>query len=121
MPFEITNSLRAPTIIRGVDAGTYTITLNDLRANTTTESVSAADIRRIMWSTNGSINIVRNGVPLLALHNAGEMRFDDYASTLSNNRTSSIVATITTGGSFVMEVSKTATYNVDPYSGATIP
>jgi hypothetical protein len=120
MPFEITNSLRGTTVIRGVDAGTYTITLNDLRANATIETVTAADIKRIMWSTNGSITVVRNGVPQLALHTGGVMDFADFAHSLANNNTQSIVVTINTGGSFVMEVSKVATYNVDPYTGVTI-
>ena len=121
MAFQIYNTLRGSSIITGCDPGTGTITLNDLRANTTTETVSAADIRRISWSTNGSITLTRNGFPLLALHNAGEMRFDEFAAAINSNNTSSMVITIATGGSFVMEVSKTATYNVDPYSGASIP
>ena len=91
------------------------------RANATTENVTAADIRRISWSTNGNISITRNGFPLLALHNAGEMRFDEFATALTSNNGSSIVITITTGGSFVLEVAKQATYNVDPFTGATIP
>ena len=120
MPFEITNSLRGTSVIRGVDAGTYTIALNDLRANATIETVTAADIKRIMWSTNGSITIIRNGVPQVALHTGGVMDFADFAYSLANNNNQSIVVTITTGGSFVMEVSKVATYNVDPYTGVTI-
>ena len=79
MPFEITNSLRGQSVIRAVDAGTYTITLNDLRANATIETVTAADIKRVMWSTNGSITITRNGIPQLALHTGGVMDFADFA------------------------------------------
>ena len=120
MPYEITNSNRGPSIIRGVNPGTYTITLNDLRANTTIETVTNATIKRVMWSTNGSITIIRNGVPILALHNAGDMRFDDYGHSVANNSNQSIAVTITTGGSFVMEVSKSATYNVAPDTGQTI-
>jgi hypothetical protein len=120
MPFEITNSLRGTSVIRGVDAGTYTITLNDLRANPNTENVSAADIKRIMWSTNGSITVIRNGVPQVALHTGGVMDFADFAYSLANNNNQNIVVIITTGGSFVMEVSKVATYNVDPYTGVTL-
>ena len=120
MPYEITNSNRGPSIVRGVSAGSYTITLNDLRANPTNEVVTGASIKRITWSTNGSIDIVRNGVPILALHGAGDMRFDEYGHSIANNSNQSIVATITTGGSFVMEVSKTATYNVAPDTGQTI-
>jgi hypothetical protein len=120
MPFEITNSLRGQSVIRAVDAGTYTITLNDLRANATIETVTAADIKRVMWSTNGSITITRNGVPQLALHTGGVMDFADFAHSIANNNTQSIVATITTGGTLIIEVSKFATYNVDPYTGVTI-
>jgi len=121
MAFQIFNTLRGTSIITGCDAGTATVALTDLRANATTETVSAADIRRISWSTNGSIGITRNGFPLLALHNAGEMRFDEFGAAINSNSTSSLVITITTGGSFVMEVAKVATYNVDPYTGVTIP
>jgi hypothetical protein len=31
-----------------------------------------------------------------------------------------MVITITTGGTFVMEVAKVATYNVDPYTGVSL-
>jgi hypothetical protein len=47
MPFEITNTLRGSSIVRAVDPGTYTITLNNLRANATTETVTAADIKHV--------------------------------------------------------------------------
>ena len=121
MAFQIFNTLRGSSIITGCDAGTATIALNDLRANATIETVSAADLRRISWSTNGSITLSRNGFPLLALHNAGEMRFDDFGAAINSNNGSSMVITINTGGTFVMEVAKTATYNVDPYTGVSIP
>ena len=108
-------------MIAGCDAGSATITLNDLRANTTIETVTSADIRRVTWSTNGSITISRNGFPVLALHNAGDMHFDEFAASISSNSTSSLLITINTGGSFLMEIAKVATYNVDPYTGVTIP
>lgn len=120
MPFEITNTLRGSSIVRVVDAGTYTITLNNLRANATTETVTEADIRHLKWSTNGHIRIVRNSVPLLALHNGGSMDFDDYGHAISNNNTQSVVIEIVTGGTLILELSKVATYNVDPYTGVTI-
>ena len=120
MPFEITNTLRGSSIVRAVDAGTYTITLNDLRANTTTESVTAADIRHVKWSTNGNIRIVRNSIPLLALHSGGAMEFDDYGHSIANNNTQSIVVEIYTGGTIILELAKYATYNVDPYTGVAI-
>ena len=120
MPYEITNNIRSTSVVRAVDPGTYTITLNDLRGNPTTESVTSASIKRVLWSTNGSITITRNSVPILALHTAGEMKFDESGYTIANNNTQSIVLTVTTGGSIVMELSKTATYNVDPFTGQTL-
>jgi hypothetical protein len=60
---------------------------------------------------------VRNGVPVLTLHNSGEMRFDELGYSLSNNSTQSIVINIVTGGTIVMDISKAATYNVAPDTG----
>jgi len=121
MAFQVYNTLRGTSIITGCDSGSATITLNDLRANTTTETVSSADIRRVTWSTNGSITVSRSGFPILALHNAGEMRFDESGYSIANNNTQSIVITVQTGGCLVMELSKTATYNVAPDTGFSIP
>jgi len=120
MPLEITNSLRGASLVRATGPGTYTVALNDLRKNPTTETVTSADIRRMMWSTNGNISIVRNSIEMATVHNSGEMRFDDYAHSLSNNSTQSIVITIATGGTIVMELSKQATYNVDPTTGVAL-
>lgn len=113
---EITNTKRGSSIIRAVDAGTVTVSLNDLRAFPTNETIAFADIKRVTWSTNGNISIVRNGIKQLVLYNTGEMRFDDFSHTLANNNTQSIVITIASGGSIVMEVSKAANYNVDVYA-----
>jgi hypothetical protein len=113
---EIINTKRGSSVIRVADAGSVTVSLNDLRAMPTNEVVASADIKRVTWSTNGSISIVRNGFTILSLHNAGEMRFDDFSHAIANNNTQSIVITITTGGSLVMEVSKVANYNVDVYA-----
>ena len=118
---EILNTLRGTSVIRVADAGSVTITLNDLRANATTETVSEADIKRVYWSTNGAIRITRNSIPILMLHTSGEMRLDESGYSISNNNTQSITIEVITGGSLVMEVSKRASYNVDPYTGYSIP
>jgi len=109
MALEIINSIRTPSIIRTVDPGTYTISLANLSFNAN-ETVNFANIRKLNWSTNGNITIVRNSVPLMTLHNAGELRCDDFGSSLANNNTQSIVVTINTGGSLVMEVTKDCNY-----------
>ena len=112
MPIEINNTLRGTSIIRVEGIGTNYINITDLRANTTTETVNAFDIKRLYWSTNGNISITRNNVPMLALHNAGEMRLDEYGHSIANNSTSNLAITITTGGSLVMEITKDTSYNV---------
>jgi hypothetical protein len=113
MAYEIINTQRSTSIIRVVDAGAATIALADLSANAN-ETINSANIKRVTWSTNGSITIVRNSVPILSLHNAGSMLLDDFNYSIANTNNQSIVVTITTGGSLVMEVSKAATYTVAP-------
>ena len=110
MAQEIINTLRSASIIRVVDPGTYTIELANLSAQAS-ETVTAASIRRVMWSTNGSITIVRNSAPVLTLHGSGDWPLTDMNYSASSNSTSSIVITVTTGGSAVIEVSKVATYS----------
>ena len=120
MPIEFNNTLRSVSVIRIEGTGTYNINLSDLRANTTTETVTAFDIKRLNWSTNGSIQISRNSANIASLHTAGEVRLDDWGYSISNNRTANANVTIVTGGTLFIEVSKEATYNVDPYTGVAI-
>ena len=109
MAFEITNTNRSSSIIRVADAGTTTIYLANLSSGAN-ETVTAASIRKVAWSTNGSIQIVRNAVPILALHNAGTIHFDELNHVIANNSTQPLVITVTTGGSLVLEVTKEANY-----------
>ena len=115
MAFEITNSLRSASIIRVVDAGTANVTLAQL-AKDANETVSSASIKRVMWSTNGSISITRDGIPILALHGQGEMRPSESGHVIANNSTANIAVTIVTGGSAIIEVSKETTYTT-PLTG----
>jgi len=109
MPFELINSIRSPSIIRIEGTGTTTVALANLSVNAN-ETVTAANIKRINWSTNGNIQIVRNSVPIASLHGTGEMRLDEYGYSIANNSASSIVITVNTGGTVVLEVSKETTY-----------
>jgi hypothetical protein len=115
MSFEITNTQRSSSIIRVAEIGTATITLANL-AFDANETVSAANIRRVTWSTNGSIQIVRNSVPLLMLYNSGTMMLDELNHSITTSSNTSFVITIATGGSMVMEVTKVATYTT-PLTG----
>jgi hypothetical protein len=115
MAFEITNSLRSASIIRVVDAGTANVTLAQL-AKDANETVSSASIKRVMWSTNGSISITRDGVPILALHGQGDLKPSESGHVIANNSTANIAVTIVTGGSAIIEVSKETTYTT-PLTG----
>ena len=109
MPFELINSIRSSSIICIEGTGTTTVALANLSVNAN-ETVTSANIKRINWSTNGSVQIVRNSVPIASLHGTGEMRLDEYGYSIANNSTSSIVITVNTGGTVVLEVSKETTY-----------
>jgi hypothetical protein len=115
MSYEIVNTLRNTSIIRAVGAGTYTIELEDLSSNTDLEIVTSASVRKLYWSTNGSITIARGETPntVLSLYTGGDMRFDDFSYALSNGSTGNVVITIASGGTVVMEVTKTANYTTD--------
>ena len=108
MAYEITNALRSASIIRVVD-GVATIPVANLALNAN-EVVTSASIKRVMWSTNGTITIVRNSEPILTLHGSGDMRLSDSGHSIANNATSDLVITVSTSGSVVLEVTKQATY-----------
>jgi len=115
MPIEISNSLRSVSVVRVEGTGTYYANLSSL-ASDSNEVISAANIKRLNWSTNGNISIVRNGNVIATLHNAGEFRGDEWAYSIANNSTSNVVITVTTGGTLFLELSKTATYTT-PLTG----
>ena len=115
MSYEIINTLRNTSIIRAEGAGTYNIELSDLSSNANLEIVTSTSVRKILWSTNGSISIARGATPntVLTLYTGGEMRLDDLSYALSNGSTGNVVLTIANGGSIIMEVTKTANYTTD--------
>ena len=115
MAYEITNTSRGPSIIRVVDPGAVTVNIANLAIDSN-ETVSAASIKRVLWSTNGAITIARNAVNVLQLHGQGEMVFPEMGHAIANTNTGTIVITIATGGTAVIEMSKTATYTT-PLTG----
>jgi hypothetical protein len=115
MAYEIINSRKGSSIIRCEGAATYTIRLADLSTNTAIETVDSASLKRINWSTGGTVTVGRGASPntMLTLYGTGEMRLDDYGYALANGSTGNVVVTIATGGSCILEVSKTATYSTN--------
>ena len=115
MAYEISNSVRGPSIIRVVDPGTVTVNIANLAIDSN-ETVSAAAIKRVMWSTNGAITIARNAVNVLQLHGQGDMVLSEIGYTVANTNTGTIVITVATGGTAVIEMTKTASYTT-PLTG----
>lgn len=109
MPHQIINSLRSPSVIRVVDAGTYTISLANLAASAA-ETVSTASIKSVAWSTSNNIVISRNSQNVLSLYGTGEWRLADFGSVITANNDSNIVITVV-DGTAILEVSKEAIYN----------
>lgn len=120
MAYEIINTTRGSSIVRVVDVSTANLALTQFRGNPTHETIGSISIRKLNWSTNGSIEVTRDGAQLFKLSGSGEMRLDDYGGAVANTASGNLAVQIFTGGCIVMEVSKNATYNVDPYTGQTI-
>jgi hypothetical protein len=115
MAYEIVNRQRAPSVIRVDGPGTTTVVAANLSSNVLNETVNSFSIKRLFWSTNGSIVISRSGNNMISLHNTGEIRFDDWGYSLSNTNsvaasTANLSVVIATGGSCLIEVSKETTY-----------
>jgi hypothetical protein len=115
MAYEISNSRKGSSIVRCEGAATYTFPLNNFSSNTSLETVDSISIKRVNWSTGGTVTIARGATPntVLTLYGSGEMRLDEYGHSLANGSTGNVVITIATGGSCLLELSKTATYSTD--------
>jgi hypothetical protein len=111
MSYEVINTLKGPSVIRTDGVGSYTISLANLSANSSQETVTNASVKRIIWSTNGSITIARDSVNLVTLYNSGEMRLSEINYSMANNSTGNIVVTIASGGSCIIQASKVASYS----------
>lgn len=121
MPYEITNRLRGPSIIKVVDAlARTTINLSQLSANTNTENIVSATITSVKWSlhpTTGQLSIDRQVpgnavVPVMNVFQSGSWVHDEvsFANTATGNLNITVAAG---GGTVVLTLSKYANYNVE--------
>ena len=127
MPTTITNSKRSKSVIRITGNTSTRINLSELSTNTTTELVSAAEITHISTSTDGKWIVYRgndaaNGEKVLSLFGENDIPFAQYdVSVAGGNTTANLFFTNSgTDGTLVVILSKTATYTIDPDTGATI-
>lgn len=119
MSLEIINKIKSCSFIRAVDPGSYVIALSELRANANIETILAAAINDLAWSTPGYITVARNGVTVLNLTGSGAWTNENVVlrNAGANNKSSNIQITIVTGGTILLSVSKEATLNVDTERG----
>jgi hypothetical protein len=111
MAYEITNKLRGPSILRVDGAATTNLTYSAFSTNTSIESVTTLAIKKIAWSTTGTITVGQGGTNVLTLSGSGQMDFDHMNYSVANNSTNYITVTVNTGGCAVLELAKTATYS----------
>lgn len=115
MAYEITNTLRSTSIIRVTGAGFANVQLANL-STSANEVVTSASIKRVMWSTGGTVSVERGGETLLTLYGSGDLRPSESGHIIANNSTSNMNVSIATGGTAIIEVSKEATYTT-PLTG----
>jgi hypothetical protein len=109
MAYEITNSLRSASIIRVTGAGFANVQLANLSASAN-ETVVSASIKRVMWSTGGTVTVERGGQTILTLYGSGDLKPSESGHIIANNSTSNMNVSIATGGTVILEVSKETTY-----------
>lgn len=116
MAYEIINTLRSKSTIRVVGNTATTIAISNLSANSSIETVESATITHIVASTDGRWDIYRgdstSGVLICSLYGTSDLQLNQNDIVLANSSTSNIHVTNSgTGGTLLLQVSKSATYN----------
>ena len=126
MPTTITNSKRSKSVIRITGNTATRINLNQLSTNTTTELVANAEITHVSSSTDGKWIIYRGndatGEPVLSLFGENDIPFAQYDVSIAGANTGANLYFTNSGtdGTMLVILSKTATYTIDPDTGAVI-
>jgi hypothetical protein len=116
MEKEIINSLRAKSTIRLVGTGNTVITLADLSANPSVETVDSAAIAQVSATTNGIWKVYRgdnsSGTLILELPQYAHFVLYEFDVTFANSATSNVYVENTgANGTLIMQLAKTATYD----------
>ena len=126
MPTTITNSKRSKSVIRITGNTATRINLNQLSTNTTTELVANAEITHVTSSTDGKWIVYRGndatGEPVLSLFGENDVPFAQYDVSIAGANTGANLYFTNSGtdGTLLIILSKTATYTIDPDTGAVI-
>ena len=126
MPTTITNSKRSKSVIRITGNTATRVNLNQLSTNTTTELVANAEITHVTSSTDGKWIVYRGndatGEKVLSLFGENDVPFAQYDVSIAGANTGANLYFTNSGtdGTILIILSKTATYTIDPDTGATI-
>jgi hypothetical protein len=117
MPYEIVNNKRSKSVIRVVGNTATPINLSTLAAGSD-ETVTNASITHVTAQSDGAWKVYRgdstSGVLVIDLTGAGNTDWPlaQYDIAIANSSSSNIFVTNSgTGGTLILTVSKTATYN----------
>jgi hypothetical protein len=117
MPYEIVNNKRSKSVIRVVGNTATPINLTTLAAGSD-ETVTNASITHVTAQSDGAWKVYRgdstSGVLVIDLTGAGNTDWPlaQYDIAIANSSSSNIFVTNSgTGGTLILTVSKTATYN----------
>ena len=118
MPYEIVNAKRSKSTITVVGNTATLIALSSLSTNTETETITSASIGAVASSTDGFWRVYRgnnaSGTLVLELKDNNYLPFTQTDIAVANGATSNIYVTNSgTGGTLILQVSKTATYSTD--------
>jgi hypothetical protein len=118
MPYEIVNAKRSKSTITVVGNTATLIALSSLSTNTETETITSASIGAVASTTDGYWRVYRgnntSGTLVLELKDNNYLPFTQTDISIANGATSNIYVTNSgTGGTLVLQVSKTATYTTD--------
>jgi hypothetical protein len=118
MPYEIVNAKRSKSTITVVGNTATLITLSSLSTNVETETITSATIGAVASSTDGYWRVYRgnntSGTLVLELKDNNYLPFTQTDIAVANGATSNIYVTNSgTGGTLVLQVSKTATFTTD--------
>lgn len=129
MTYEIVNSKRSKSTISVVGNTATLITLSQLSADASaspaTEMISTASIGSVFSSTDGFWRIYRgdnaSGALVLELEGNNYLPFLLSDISIANTPSANIYVTNSgTGGTLVMQLSKTANYSIDVDTGQAI-
>lgn len=75
------------------------------------ETVSAATITSVAWSTNGAIAVARGANTILQLSGSGQWNLNEGGGALTEDKAGNIAVTMSGTGTLLLSVAKTSSVN----------